>query len=65
MQKWQPTPDTGGREKVTQINVYIANKQMHDKHKDQLAPKQGDQNANWTEETHRQRARQDQTWSAS
>ena len=26
----------GGREKVTQINVYIANKQMHDKHKDQL-----------------------------
>ena len=26
----------GGREKVTQINVCIANKQMHDKHKDQL-----------------------------
>ena len=26
----------GGREKVTQINVYIANKHMHDKHKDQL-----------------------------
>ena len=25
----------GGREKVTQINVYIANKQMRDKHKDQ------------------------------
>ena len=29
-----PTP--GGREKVTQIKVSIANKQMHDKHKDQL-----------------------------
>ena len=27
---------TGGREKVTQINVCIANSQMHDKHKDQL-----------------------------
>ena len=26
----------GRREKVTQINVSIANKQMHDKHKDQL-----------------------------
>ena len=26
----------GGREKVTQINGCIANKQMHDKHKDQL-----------------------------
>ena len=26
----------GGREKVAQINVCIANKQMHDKHKDQL-----------------------------
>ena len=26
----------GGREKVEQINVCIANKQMHDKHKDQL-----------------------------
>ena len=25
-----------GRGKVTQINVYIANKHMHDKHKDQL-----------------------------
>ena len=24
----------GGREKVTQINVCIANKQMHDKHND-------------------------------
>ena len=29
-----PTP--GGREKVRQINVCIANKQMHDNHKDQL-----------------------------
>ena len=29
-----PTP--GGREKVTQINVCIPKKQMHDKHKDQL-----------------------------
>ena len=28
------TPTPGGREKVTQINVCIANKQMHDKHKD-------------------------------
>ena len=27
-----PTP--GGREKVTKINVCVANKQMHDKHKD-------------------------------
>ena len=35
-QKSQPTPDTGGREKVTQINMCIANKQMHEKHKDQL-----------------------------
>ena len=26
----------GGREKVAQIKVCIANKQMHDKHKDQL-----------------------------
>ena len=26
----------GGREKATQINVCIAIKQMHDKHKDQL-----------------------------
>ena len=26
----------GGREKVTQINICIANKQMHDKHKDQV-----------------------------
>ena len=55
-----PTP--GGREKVTQINLCIANKQMHDKHKDQLPlPKKGDQNAKRTEETHRQRAGQDQT----
>ena len=38
-----PTP--GGREKVTQIKVCIANKQMHDKNKDQ----QGDQNAKRTE----------------
>ena len=52
----------GGREKVTQINVCIANKQVHDKHKDQLPlPKQGDENAKRTEETHRQRAGQDQT----
>ena len=29
-----PTP--GGREKVTQIKVCIANKQMYDKHEDQL-----------------------------
>ena len=26
----------GTKKKVTQINVYIANKQMHDKHTDQL-----------------------------
>ena len=26
----------GRREKVTQVNVCIANKQMHNKHKDQL-----------------------------
>ena len=37
-----PTP--GGREKVTQINVCIANEQMRDKHKNSsLFPKQGDQ----------------------
>ena len=36
----------GGREKETQINMCTANKQMHDKHKDQLPlHKQGDQNA--------------------
>ena len=29
-------PIPGEREKVTQINVCTANKQMHDKHKDQL-----------------------------
>ena len=29
-----PTP--GRREKVTQTNVWIANKQTHDKHKDQF-----------------------------
>ena len=47
---------------MTQINVCIANKQMHDKHKDSsLFPKQGDQNVKRTEETHRQRAGQDQT----
>ena len=35
---------------MTQINVCIANKQMHDKHKDQLLlPQQGDQNAKRTE----------------
>ena len=39
---------------------------MHEKHKDQLPlPKQGDQNAKRTEETYRQRAIKDQTWSAS
>ena len=31
----QPTTP-GGKEKVTQINVCIANKQTHDTHKDQL-----------------------------
>ena len=52
--------------KVTQINVCIANKQMHDKHKTSpLFPKQDDQNAKRSEETRRQRAGQDQTWSAS
>ena len=57
---------------MTQINVCVANKQMHDKHKDQMRRelyaalhsslflKQGDQNAKRTEETHRQRAGQDQ-----
>ena len=35
--KSRSQPQTpGGREKVTQINMCIANKQMHDKHKDQL-----------------------------
>ena len=47
---------------MTQINVCIANKQMHGKHKDQLPlSQQGDQNAKMTEETHRQRAGQGQT----
>ena len=58
---------------MAQINVRTANKQMHDKHKDPpptapppqpkrpLHPKQGDQNAKRTEETHRQRAGQDHT----
>ena len=42
---------------MTQINVCIANKQMHDKHKDQLTlPKQGDQISKRTEETHTERA---------
>ena len=55
-----PTP--GGRKNVTQINVCIVNTQMHDKHKDQLTlPQQSDQNAKRTEETHRQRAGQDQS----
>ena len=59
-----PTPR--GREKVIQINVYIANKQMHDKIKNSsLFPKQGDQNAKRIEATHRQSAGQDQTRSAS
>ena len=35
-QKPQPNPTPGGREKVTQINVCIANKQLHNEHKDQL-----------------------------
>ena len=50
---------------MTQINVCIANKQRHDKHKDQLPlPRAIDQNAKRTEETHRQKAGQDQTRSA-
>ena len=53
-----PTP--GGREKVAQIDVCKANKQMHDKHKDQLPLLQGDQIAKRTEETHRQGTGQDQ-----
>ena len=52
----------GERENVTQINVWIANKQMQISTKTSfLFPKQGDQNAKRTEETHRQRAGQDQT----
>ena len=35
-QKSQPTPDTRRKSKSEQINVCIVNKQMHDKHKDQL-----------------------------
>ena len=31
------SPTQGASEKVTQINVWIANKHMHDKHKDQLS----------------------------
>ena len=56
-----PTP--GGREKVTQINVCleITNKCMINTKTSSLFPKQGDQNAKRTEETHRQRAGQDQT----
>ena len=54
---------------MTQINVCIANKQTHAELKDQLPLPQTsptclhhiDQNAKRTEETHRQRAVQDQT----
>ena len=55
-----PTP--GGREKVTQINVCIVtNKCTISTKASSLFPKQGDQNAKVTKETHRQRAGQDQT----
>ena len=55
-----PTP--GRREKVTQINVCIANNKCTISTKTSpFFPKQGDQNAKRTEETHRQRAGQDQT----
>ena len=65
-QKPQPTPTPGGRENVTLINVCIANKQMPISTKtSSLCPKQSDQNAKRTEETHRQRAGHDQTWSSS
>ena len=40
-QKSQPPLTPGGREKVTQINVCIANKQMHDKDQDQVPLPQG------------------------
>ena len=57
---------SGGREKVTQINVcMLTNKCTISTKTSSLFPKQGDQNAKRTEETHRQRAGQDQTWSAS
>ena len=53
---------TGGREKVTQINVCIANNKCTISTKtSSLFPMQGDQNAKRTEETHRHRAGQDQT----
>ena len=45
---------------MTQINMCIANKQMQISTKtSSLFPKQGDQNAKRTEETHRQRTGQD------
>ena len=48
------------KEKVTQINVCIANKKCTIRTKtSSLFPKQSDQNAKKTEETHRQRAGQD------
>ena len=47
-------------------NTYKTNKQMHEKHTDQLAlPKQGDHNAKRNDETRGQRAREYfKTWSA-
>ena len=50
----------GGREKVTQINVCIANKCMISTNTSFLFTNKGDQNAKRTEEPHRQRAGQDQ-----
>ena len=51
----------GGREKVAQIKVCIANNICTISTKtSSLFPKQGDQNAKRTEETRRQRAGQDQ-----
>ena len=64
--KPQPTPDTKRKRKRTKTNTYTTNKQMHEKHTDQLTLPQ----AKWSQhkrndETRGQRAREDfKTWSA-
>ena len=64
--KPQPTPDTKRKRKMTKTNMNETNKQMHEKHTDQLPlPKRGDHNAKWNDETRGQRACEDfKTWSA-
>ena len=53
-----PTP--GGREKMTQTNVSTANKQMHDKHKDQPYPPLSPSKATKTPEGQKQHTDREQ-----